>query len=213
MKHLIEIKEVDGNQVVSAKELYELLGFAKQHWSKWYQKNILNNPFATNDKDYSELPLSGRTKDFCLLLDFAKKLCMLARTQKGEEIRNYFIAVEKIHIAKKGISDPMELVIQLAQNSIDIRKKQELIEQDVSEIKEEVRILKHKNETDPNFFTIVGYASLLGKQINLEFAKKLGKEASKICRERNVEPSTIPDPRFGRVKTYPKEVLESLIGK
>jgi len=39
---------------------------------------------------------SGRpSKDFILSIDFAKKLSMLARTEKGEQIRNYFIEVEK----------------------------------------------------------------------------------------------------------------------
>ncbi|WP_440881423.1 antA/AntB antirepressor family protein [Tenacibaculum sp. C7A-26P2] len=213
MKNLIEIKNENGKQVVSARELYEFLGFAIQHWSKWYKKNILKNPFAFEKEDYTELPLSGRTRNFALSIDFAKKLSMLARTEQGERARNYFLEVEQKYNSTNRIADPMELVIQIAQNSIDLKKKQEVIEQDVSEIKEEIKVLKEKNETDPNFFTIVGYASLLGKQINLEFAKKLGKEASKICRERNIELSSIPVPRFGRVKTYPQEILETVFLK
>ena len=106
--------------------------------------------------------------------------------------------------------DPMELVIRIAQRNIELKRDQNLIKGTLSELKEDVKVLKVKNETDPNFFTVVGYASLLGKKINLELAKKLGKEASKICRSKNIELTSIPDPRFGSVKTYPKDVLEEL---
>ena len=66
MKNLIEIKNENGRQTVSARELYEFLGFAIQHWSKWYKKNILKNPFVFENEDYTELPLSGRTRNFAL---------------------------------------------------------------------------------------------------------------------------------------------------
>ncbi|MFC5046912.1 antA/AntB antirepressor family protein [Aquimarina hainanensis] len=214
MKHLIEIKNKNGKQVVSARELYEFLGYNSSQWKRWYTKNIVNDDFFEENTDYQTLDIMSNgnaTKDFALSIDMAKELSMLSRTLRGKQARTYFIQIEKKYSSTNRIADPMELVIQIAQNSIDLRKKQEAIEQDVSEIKEDLKVLKEKNETNPNFFTVVGYATLLGRKINLEFAKKIGKEASKICRERNIEPSTIPDPRFGRVKTYPKEILESII--
>lgn len=84
-----------GTQVVSANELYEFLGLAPQHWAKWYKKNILDNEFAIENEDFSELPLSGRTANFALSIDFAKKLAMMSRTEKGEQARKYFIECEK----------------------------------------------------------------------------------------------------------------------
>ncbi len=92
---LPEIKEQNGKQVVSAIALYEFLGLAKQHWAKWYKKNITNNYTLTKNVDYFELPPSGRTRDFAITTEFANKVSMLARTEKGEQARKYFINCER----------------------------------------------------------------------------------------------------------------------
>lgn len=95
MEELIKITETNGKQAVSARELYEKLGFAPQHWANWYKKNIIDNSFAIENEDFIQLPLSGRSLDFALSIDFVKKIAMLARTEAGEKIRNYFIEIEK----------------------------------------------------------------------------------------------------------------------
>ena len=98
MKQLIKITEQNGNQAVSARELYEFLGYNKAVWARWYQKNILENEFAFENIDYQtfNITLNGNeTKDFALSIDFAKKLSMKANTARGEEARQYFIECEK----------------------------------------------------------------------------------------------------------------------
>nr|DAO29148.1 MAG TPA: antirepressor protein [Caudoviricetes sp.] len=98
MKELIKITEQNGNQAVSARELYEFLGYNKAVWARWYQKNILENEFAFENIDYQtfNITLNGNeTKDFALSIDFAKKLSMKANTARGEEARQYFIECEK----------------------------------------------------------------------------------------------------------------------
>lgn len=94
MNELIKIEEKDGKQLVSARELYKYLGFANQHYAKWYEKNLISNDFAIKNEDYTELPQSGRSKDFALTIDFAKRISMMAKTEKGEAIRKYFIECE-----------------------------------------------------------------------------------------------------------------------
>jgi len=95
MDKLIRIAEIDGKSVVSARELYKLLGYDTSNWKKWYVKNITSNDYAIENEDYTELVLSTRTRDFALTIDFSKKLSMLARTEKGDKVRSYFISVEK----------------------------------------------------------------------------------------------------------------------
>lgn len=87
-----------GTQVVNAKELYEFLGLNSAHWKRWYTKNIETNEFAIENEDWVgfTIRVSGNeTKDFALSIDFAKKLAMMSRTEKGEQARKYFIECEK----------------------------------------------------------------------------------------------------------------------
>lgn len=91
----------------SCRDLYFKLGLSETHWSKWYKKNIIGNEFFLQNKDWFEVlapsaktsdtnGLGGRpTKDFKVTIEFAKHLCMMAKTEKAHEIRNYFIYLEE----------------------------------------------------------------------------------------------------------------------
>ena len=137
MKQLIKITEKNGNQVVSEKELYKNLGYKTQHWANWYKKNILNNDFAIINEDFIELPLSGRSKDFALKIDFAKRLSMLARTIEGEKIRNYFLEVEKIAKNKVAPTNPLDL-LKLAVSEMEKKDKQIAFLQPKAELMDKV---------------------------------------------------------------------------
>ena len=131
MEELIKITEYNGKKAVSARELYEKLGFASQHWASWYKKNITSNPFAVQNEDFVQLPLSGRTQDYALSIDFAKRLSMMARTKTGEQIRNYFIEVEK------RVNRPLsqaELLLQQCQMLVEQEKRLSQVEEKVDRL-------------------------------------------------------------------------------
>lgn len=111
-----------------------------------------------------------------------------------------------------------ELMLQQAQVIVELEKRQIVQEgkiQQLTEENEEIRkdfdYLKSKTNNTPDFYSVVGYCSLKGISIKLEDAKQLGKEASKICKVNGIKTGSLPDPRFGRIKTYPYRVLESVI--
>ena len=107
MRELIAVREESGKNVVSAKELYEGLGLNKSQWSRWYVKNIINNEYFLENRDWVLLDMmasEGRgqfAKDFAITLDFAKHIAMMARTPKSHEYRNYFIEMEKKVLSKQ----------------------------------------------------------------------------------------------------------------
>jgi anti-repressor protein len=111
----------DGVQTVSARELYEKLGYNLAVWSRWAKTNIIDNQFAIEDQDYKgfNIVLNGnQTSDYALSIDFAKRLCMMARTEVGEQIRNYFIEVEKRHRVQVTIPQTPIEVLKLAIDQI-----------------------------------------------------------------------------------------------
>ncbi len=85
----------------TAKKLYEFLEMDKSQYARWCKSNILENPFAIENEDFEVLdinvenPKGGRpTQDFKLSANFAKKLSMQGKTERAEQARDYFIAVE-----------------------------------------------------------------------------------------------------------------------
>jgi len=95
---LIKIHEKEGKKLVSAKELYLFLGYDKKHWARWYKKNITDNDFLIENIDYetfSTMVNGNESFDFALTIDTSKRISMMARSEKGEEIRQYFIECEK----------------------------------------------------------------------------------------------------------------------
>ena len=113
-----------------------------------------------------------------------------------------------------------ELLLQQAKVIVDLEKRQQKQEgeiQRLTEENEEIRkdfdYLKSKTNNTPDYYSIVGYCSLKGISINLEDAKKLGKEASKICKANGLSVGSLPDPRFGRINTYPYSLLENIVNK
>lgn len=78
------------------------------------------------------------------------------------------------------------------------------------EIEQRLALVEAQQTTRPEYFTIAGYARLVGRSVNYTAARKLGMSAAKICRERGLLPEPVTDPRFGKVNSYPKEVLDTV---
>src|ERR1700748_2642250 len=132
----MELIKISENKTVSARELYEWLGYDKSNWAKWYKVNISESPFAINNEDYSVLVLGTNVNgtqniDFALSIDFSKRLSMMSKTFKGEEARNYFIECEKsskaiTHIIPQSFSEALLLAANQAKQIEDQAKVIEL---------------------------------------------------------------------------------------
>lgn len=101
---------------------------------------------------------------------------------------------------------PLSQLDILAQ-SVQILQAQE---KRIAEIDDRVKVIEAKTTTRPDYFTIVGYATLHKIQCGLSLACRLGRKAAVICKNRGIETEEIPDPRFGKVKTYPEEILKEV---
>lgn len=121
---------VDAQGMTTAKRLYEFLELDPSHYAKWFRKNILENTFAEENKDYwvfapkCENLQGGRpTQDARLTASFAKKLSMTQKNRKGEAARNYFVGIE--NSAKKMYSQRrfMKLRLRLLGRLLPLQRK------------------------------------------------------------------------------------------
>ena len=100
MNELINVTLNENHEpVVSGRQLHETLG-VKTEYKKWF-KRMAEYGFAENE-DYlrvtQKCPTLGGLQDVTdhiIKLDMAKEIAMIQRTDKGKEVRKYFIQVEK----------------------------------------------------------------------------------------------------------------------
>lgn len=97
---LINVRNENGKLLVSARDLHEALE-SKERFSKWFDR-MLSYGFEEN-VDFTSVQKStvvhnGAKKeigDYALKIDMAKEIAMLQRSDKGRQVRRYFIECEK----------------------------------------------------------------------------------------------------------------------
>lgn len=99
MNDLIKINYENEQPTVSARDLHEFLGVGTPY-DKWFPRMCeygfsVGEDYSTFLSDRSDgLPGKPR-QDAQLTIDMAKELCMIQRTDKGKQARQYFLSVEK----------------------------------------------------------------------------------------------------------------------
>ena len=98
---LINIKVENDQQLVSARELHKELE-SKKRFADWWKQSSKR---FKEGRDYTMSPESdvvptgnGGTRKldgYWLTIDTAKAICMMSQTNRGDEVREYFIEVEK----------------------------------------------------------------------------------------------------------------------
>lgn len=205
MKELIRITTTEQGSLVDGRELHTFIE-SKQDFSTWIKKKLKRYGFVEN-VDFTTLHKvveRATVIEYALTLDTAKELAMVEGNAKGKEARQYFIACEK---KLREIVKPLsieEMIIAQAQSVIESKKRIEVVEQKVKE-------LEARQTTSPmDFYTVAGYGSIAGVKVDRILGATLGRKATAICKDLGYTTGIVPDPRFGTVKTYHKEVLENI---
>lgn len=202
-KELIKISEQNGKQAVSARELHSFLE-SKQDFSTWIKARIEKYGFVDNIDFTLHKFMEGKVwkHEYVLTVDCAKEIAMVEGNEKGKEARKYFIEVERIF--KNNLSafenDPF---IQLRMYQIQQQTQLNILEN-------KVNLLEAKTTTRPDYFTVTAYAVINKITVGLTLASKIGRKASAICKKNGFPVDETPDPRFGKVKVYPKSVLDDV---
>lgn len=100
---IIEFHGQEGIQAVSARALYVFLTSEENlhNFSRWAERLITSNEWAIRGQDWVSVTEDGNSQggrpstDYHLSLDFAKHIAMQARSGRGQQVRSYFIAIEK----------------------------------------------------------------------------------------------------------------------
>ena len=167
MQNVIVSKANIGSQEVNsvnARDLWSALE-VETPFDKWINRRISeigaieNEEFSTF---LSKTPNGGRPlKEYIVNIDLAKEISMLERTDKGREIRRYFIEVEKEYMKAK---KPMTLLETARELVLSLEREQEL--------KEKVNLLTHTSK----LYTSTEIAKELGFKSARAFNEKLNED-------------------------------------
>lgn len=100
---MIETFESELGQSVKMTELYDYLGLDKSQYSRFVKKEILESMYFEIGKDYST-QMSSNAKpgkrgqfrqELSVHIDAAKKLCMVSKSAKGNQIRDELVKLTK----------------------------------------------------------------------------------------------------------------------
>lgn len=143
---------IDENGMTTARKLYEFLGMDSRNYSRWVRNNISENEFAEENVDYwvfvikEENPLGGRpTTDYRLTASFAKKLSMMAKSEKGEQARKYFVTVEdgmkELASRFQNMSPELRAVLVVDQRVTRVEKKADTLEERFNDFEQNLPLL------------------------------------------------------------------------
>ena len=124
MKELVKV-DLD-TQTVSARELYEQLKISKR-FSAWFETNshgFVEGEDFTSVLKGTEVQNNGgiqvrELQDYNLTVDMAKHLCLMSRTEKGKQCRQYLIDLEKAWNTPEQV---MARALKIANRTIDSLK-------------------------------------------------------------------------------------------
>lgn len=209
-------------ETVSARELHAFLE-SKQDFSTWIKNRIEKYEFVEN-QDFvklhkkMELSKTGQMSiEYFITLDMARELAMVENNEKGKQARKYFIECEKqLKSSQQTPTDPLLMIAHMAQQAYETKLLAQQISQRQDSMEQTIKEVQAKQEAltgNSNFFSVLAFANL--HEIGLTSGKlaALSRKAGKLSERLGMATGTISDPRWGKVKTYHKDVLAELFEK
>ena len=178
--NLINIREENGKQAVSARELYQGLEIESK-FMDWFNR-MLKYGFEENvdyvlvaQKKETNNPKNPFTtiNEYYLSIDMAKEICMIQRSDKGRMFRQYFIECEKRVKEQSKLAMPQtyieaveSLLNELKKNQALEEKGRLLLEQKEAAEKETERIYQVNKNFHSHLYTATDLAKMLGTSPN-----------------------------------------------
>lgn len=146
MQTIVNVQTHRGQNMVSARELHTFLS-VQTDFSDWC-KRMFEYGFVEN-QDYSLLKIGERSvhnkTDYFLTLDTAKEIAMIQRTDKGREIRNYFIECERsLHQVGDAITEAQRKALDCQKESADLLNELERVKRENAPVFQRMAAIKRQ---------------------------------------------------------------------
>jgi hypothetical protein len=131
------------------------------------------------------------------------RLVEMERQQKQTEQDIIRLQLEHID-AQRALNEVIERNTQIETQLDEVIDRSNAIDAELERI----------TSPDGDYFSILGYANYRNlRPVSRAEASILGREASRLCRERGLPVQKVKDVRFGKVGSYPENVLDELFAE
>lgn len=170
---VFEIQDRNGEPLVSARELHEKLE-VKTRFNDWFDRQMETLGFSQDEDFYSNLSKTqndmGRPAvDYLLTSDVAKHVALASKTERGKQIRQWFIDLERsIRIVRREPTK-LELARDLVAALEDVEAKNLLIAHQVEIIESQKAAVDFVN----NYVRADGLFTIRNTAKNLHIQEKI----------------------------------------
>ena len=205
MNELIPIQYENEKPTVSGRELHAALEI-ETRYNDWFLR-MCEYGFQEGKDFCSILSKSSGGRpgtDHAVTIPMAKELCMLQRTAKGKQCREYFISCEEAWNSPDKI---MERALQIAhRRAIEAERR-------IFGLLEEKETLEIALNESIQFYTVAKYNGAFKKGWTLAQCQLIGKQLSAYCHARAIQirKCETNDERFGTVNSYPISAWEAFM--
>jgi len=205
MNELIPIQYENEKPTVSGRELHAALEI-ETRYNDWFLR-MCEYGFQEGKDFCSILSKSSGGRpgtDHTVTIPMAKELCMLQRTAKGKQCREYFISCEEAWNSPDKI---MERALQIAhRRAIEAERR-------IFGLLEEKETLEIALNESIQFYTVAKYNGVFKKSWTLAQCQLIGKQLSAYCHARAIQirKCETNDERFGTVNSYPLSAWEDFM--
>lgn len=148
---ILNINYDSGEPMVSARELHDGLGISTR-FNDWFPR-MTDYGFIEGNDFYSKMSKTSESGgrpaiDYQITIDMAKQICMIQRSEKGKQYRNYFLSLEKIWNSPEQV---MARGLQIANKTIESLKSENQALRNTIECQDQ--IIEEKDKEINNQFT------------------------------------------------------------
>lgn len=207
-------------QTVNGRDLHAGLNLRKDYtdWVKAQIKRVR----LVEGRDFEVFPQKGEhpqggrpTSEYHFTIEAAKHIAMMCGTDKGFEVRDYFLECERrAHqaAAVPAPRTPAEMMVMMAHQFVVIEQEQARQAFELDRLRESVAVIEARTQPESRHFTVMGYASLIGLKLDIRTAAALGRQCADLSRAEGLPIGDVTDPRFGRVHSYHESILAEVVG-
>jgi hypothetical protein len=193
----------NGEAFISQTKIAELTGIPQQTISGWVRRDSVaynTNKFNQLDaKSFQKLVILGSPK-YPKCLQFMGML-----VEAGARAFIYTQAGYSITAQKP--KTQLEMLAEGFAKMAEIEKEQAILHLKVDRIEATLDDIQVSHQ----FFTVTAYIKLNRlPSMNVRECAKIGRTASKLCKESGIKLGTVPDGRWGSVNQYPHHVLDEV---